>query len=159
MAPCACGSGLPGRMCCCSFDVEEAKTACVMWQHSHSRCTCDDPVCSMSPTHSVALHAKPMRMLGAVIIHLNSIWRLTTEAGIICAGALASYVDGKRVYAVLLADAARVLVQKCKRHKPEGCFTHLPSGEAKLRCPFCLIFPVMCLLHKITNHLELIKGA
>jgi len=28
------------------FDVDEAKTTCVMWQHSHSRCTCDDPVCT-----------------------------------------------------------------------------------------------------------------
>ena len=28
------------------FDVEEAKTTCVMWQHTHSRCTCEDQVCS-----------------------------------------------------------------------------------------------------------------
>jgi len=48
------------------------------------------------------------------------------------------------------------LVQDCKRHKPDGCFK---EGESKLQCPFCLIFPIMTLLHKITNHLELIKGA
>ena len=51
------------------------------------------------------------------------------------------------------------VVQNCKRHKPDGCFRELPNGESKLKCPFCLIFPIMCLLHKITNHLELLKGA
>ena len=45
LGPCACGSENPGRKCCAVFDVEEAKSTCVMWQHSHCRCTCDEPVC------------------------------------------------------------------------------------------------------------------
>ena len=53
----------------------------------------------------------------------------------------------------------RVAAQRCKRHKPDGCIVADEDEEAVLRCPQFLIFPIMCLLHKITNHLELIKGA
>ena len=49
--------------------------------------------------------------------------------------------------------------QECTRHKPNGCFRKAPNGELVLRCPFCLIFPILTVLKKITNHLELIKGA
>ena len=55
---------------------------------------------------------------------------------------------------------ACAMAQACKRHKPGGCSrVNAVTGEEELRCPSCLIFPIMCLLHKITNHLELIKGA
>lgn len=52
---------------------------------------------------------------------------------------------------------APVRAQECKRHKPEGCPGDNP--EARLRCPFCLIMPALSILQKISNHLELIKGA
>ena len=151
LGPCACGSGKVGRICH-EFDVEEAKSTCVMWQHSHARCTCEDPVCSQ-------MHPAP--------------WLLTRQPNrVICSGYLAwscclpsltlRYVleDSLRslTYAVKQPDAVLYEAQKCKRHKPDGCFNY-EEGEPKLRCPQCLIFPIMCLLHKITNHLELIKGA
>ena len=45
------------------------------------------------------------------------------------------------------------MLQGCKWHKPEGC------PGPRLYCPFCLVLPCLTVLQKISNHLELLKGA
>ena len=51
-------------------------------------------------------------------------------------------------------DAVAVGVQKCKRHRPEGC----EGVYERLKCPVCLILPCLMILQKISNHLDLLKG-
>ncbi len=46
-----------------------------------------------------------------------------------------------------------VAPQGCKWHKPDGC-----DGSTST-CPWCLVMPALVVLRKISNHLELVKGA
>jgi len=125
------------------FDVEEGKTTCVMWQHNHC-CTCDDPVCrSYRITCANGQRSRTCFTQCWQSVHCKRVPVLCTLPNILPGG----------------PTQCCGIAQKCKRHKPDGCLTvNAVTGGEELRCPFCLIFPIMCLLHKITNHLELIKG-
>ncbi|GMH36245.1 hypothetical protein BSKO_04113 [Bryopsis sp. KO-2023] len=48
----------------------------------------------------------------------------------------------------------------CKRHKPNGCKEAREEMglQGRLDCPHCLVLPVLSLLRKISNHLELVKA-
>ena len=53
----------------------------------------------------------------------------------------------------------------CKYHRPDGCLRKLkppPPGEEpkppRRGCPFCLTMPVITLLRKVSNHLEMVKA-
>lgn len=45
----------------------------------------------------------------------------------------------------------------CKSHKPSGCWAETKYGLRRL-CPFCLCLPVLTVLRKVSNHLELVKA-
>lgn len=48
----------------------------------------------------------------------------------------------------------------CKWHKPEGCKKAFRDWgiRTRLRCPNCLMLPVLTLLRKVANHLDLAKA-